>query len=56
MPKEPNRLPEPPPATLKPVVRRRIGESLRGLYAEALSAPLGPRLADLVAEIEKPKR
>ncbi|GJD81991.1 hypothetical protein [Methylobacterium gregans] len=54
MPKEPSRLPDPlPPASLKPAVRRQIGQSLRGLYAETLSAPMGQRLTDLVAQIEK---
>jgi hypothetical protein len=56
MPKEPSPLPEPPPAALKPVARRRIGESLRGLYADALSAPMSPRLAEVLSQIEKTKR
>lgn len=56
MPKEPSPLPGPPPASLKPVARRRIGESLRGLYADTLSAPMSPRLTELLAQIEKPRR
>ncbi|WP_197430781.1 MULTISPECIES: NepR family anti-sigma factor [Methylobacterium] len=57
MPKEPSRLPEtPPPAQLKPAARRQIGQSLRGLYADSLSAPMGQRLTDLLAQIEKPDR
>lgn len=56
MPKEPSRSPEPPPlAPLKPAVRRQIGQSLRGLYADTLSAPMNERLTDLLAQIEKPK-
>ncbi len=56
MPKEPSPLPVSPPAALKPVARRRIGESLRGLYADTLSAPMSPRLTELLAQIEKPQR
>ncbi|MGT2479899.1 NepR family anti-sigma factor [Methylobacterium oryzae CBMB20] len=36
--------------------RRQIGQNLRTLYADTLSAPVDPRLEALIAELAKPKR
>ena len=58
VPKQP-----PPPAEtaqaaqpLSASVQRHLGQTLRGHYADALSAPVGQRLEALIAQLEKPKR
>lgn len=43
---------EAPP--LSPNVRRHLGQTLRGHYADSLSAPVGERLEALLAQLDKP--
>ena len=42
---------EAPP--LSPTVRRHLGQTLRGHYADSLSAPVGERLEALLAQLDK---
>ncbi len=35
-------------------VRRHLGQTLRGHYADSLSAPVNERLASLLAQLDKP--
>ena len=41
---------------LSPNVRRHLGQTLRGHYAESLSAPVGQRLEALLAQLDKQTR
>ena len=41
---------------LSPNVRRHLGQTLRGHYAESLSAPVGQRLEALLAQLDKQAR
>lgn len=41
---------------LSPVVRRHLGQTLRGHYADSLSAPVGERLEALLAQLDKQAR
>lgn len=56
----PERLSGTGPATSAPPlsadIRRQIGQNLRALYADTLSAPVDLRLEALIAELAKPKR
>lgn len=38
---------------LSPTVRRHLGQTLRGHYADSLSAPVGERLEALLAQLDK---
>ncbi len=41
---------------LNPSVRRHLGQNLRNLYADTLSAPVSERLEALIAQLDRPKR
>ncbi|SDA25320.1 hypothetical protein SAMN02799622_03608 [Methylobacterium sp. UNC378MF] len=43
-------------APLSPNIRRHLGQHLRTLFTDALSAPVDPRLEALIARLNKPKR
>ncbi|GJE62319.1 NepR family anti-sigma factor [Methylobacterium trifolii] len=40
---------------LSPGVRRHLGQNLRTLYADSLSAPVSQRLEALIAQLDRPK-
>ena len=40
---------------LHPSVRRHLGQNLRNLYADTLSAPVSERLEALIAQLDRPK-
>ncbi|APT29977.1 hypothetical protein MCBMB27_00686 [Methylobacterium phyllosphaerae] len=46
----------PDAAPLPPGVRRHLGQTLRTLYTDTLSAPVDERLKALIAQLSKPKR
>ena len=57
MPKQPPPTePAPAVAPLRPGIQRHLGRTLRGVYADTLTAPVPPRLDALVAQLDKPKR
>lgn len=45
-----------PEAAPLPGVRRHLGQTLRTLYTDTLSAPVDERLKALIAQLSKPKR
>lgn len=46
----------PPGIALSASVRRHLGQNLRTLYADSLSAPVSQRLEALLAQLDRPKR
>lgn len=42
--------------SLSASVRRHLGQNLRTLYADSLSAPVSQRLEALIAQLDRPKR
>ncbi|MEE7503698.1 hypothetical protein ACLBXO_14860 [Methylobacterium sp. C33D] len=53
-PSETERTVDAPP--LSSDIRRHLGQNLRALFTETLSAPVDPRLEALIARLGKPKR
>ncbi len=43
-------------APLSPNVRRHLGQNLRALYADTLTAPVSQRLEALIAQLDRTKR
>ncbi len=48
-------MPQSNAAPLSAKVRRHLGQNLRTLYADALTAPVSQRLEALIAQLDKPK-
>ena len=46
----------PASVSLSASVRRHLGQNLRTLYADSLSAPVNQRLEALIAQLDRPKR
>ena len=42
--------------TLTPGIRRHLGQNLRTLFTDTLSAPVDQRMATLIDRLNKPKR
>ncbi|MEE7448330.1 hypothetical protein MRF4_11150 [Methylobacterium radiotolerans] len=53
-PSETERTVDAPP--LSPDIRRHLGQNLRTLFTDTLSAPVDPRLEALIARLNQPKR
>lgn len=55
---KPQRTSESEPPAKPPLsagVRRHLGQNLRTLYADSLSAPVSERLEALIAQLDRPK-